>query len=300
MKDRPPYQKVLQNVNLPFKMRLPDFLIVGAQKAGTSALRALLSAHPQLFMASRELEFFSSRRNFSRGLSAYANYFIAARRDQVIGEKSPNLLYCEGAAQRIKNCLPECKIIILLRDPVERSYSHFRMSVRNFREALTFDDALSEEASRLKDASLDWLEYEDPQSRYSYLGRGIYVGQVKRFLETFGRERVLVLFHHDLRHDQISTLTRVYDFLEVGQIAGSSSRISDNGETLRAPTGAQSLVMRKLFGRSSARLRRVVIRVLPQSDIPPMTIEIRKYLEEYFRKPNQLLEQYLGYLPPRW
>ena len=111
------------------RLRLPDLLVLGTQKGGTSSLRRLLLDHPQLFMAAtKEVHFFS--KNWDRSIDWYARHFSNAPEGVYCGESTPFYLFHQEAPQRIHNLIPQVKLIVLLRDPVERALSQYFHSVR--------------------------------------------------------------------------------------------------------------------------------------------------------------------------
>ena len=133
-------------------VKLPDFLGIGAQKAGTTYLYSLLSEHPQVFLSSpKELHFFSL--HYQKGLAWYQDQFKFAATDKCCGEITPYYMFHPLASKRIRKHLPNVKLIVLLRDPVERALSQFFHSRRLGLEPLCFKDAFALEAQRLFGAS---------------------------------------------------------------------------------------------------------------------------------------------------
>jgi hypothetical protein len=189
---------------------LPDFVILGAQKCGTTSLYDYLCQHPDVFATRiKELHFFDN--NFGRGLDWYRTYFpraaeIEARRKAgrtaCTGEASPNYFFHPYAAERIAATLPHARLIVILRNPVDRAYSHYQHQVRYGREPLSFKDALAAEEERLapEDAALraDELYVAQQRQYYSYRTRGRYVEQLTRWLDLLARDQFLVLNFNDL------------------------------------------------------------------------------------------------------
>lgn len=183
----------------------PDFLIIGAEKAGTTWLHDVLSAHPDLFLPSvKEIHFFNrfdSNRNATdnftrRGVDWYERHFDGATPGQIVGEATPMYLCDPDAPTRIQATLPEARFIVLLREPVSRAWSHYRMA----------------RAKKHIDEDLDVLiAAKDPR----ILGRGLYAEQLKHWMSLFPPERFLVLFFEEVMSDPAPALTKVADWLGV-------------------------------------------------------------------------------------
>ncbi len=185
---------------------LPDFVIAGAQKGGTSSLHAYLSEHPQVLPArKKEVHFFD--RHFVKGEAWYRASFPTRRQVEacrrnigapaLTGEASPSYVFHPLAAARMAALLPAARIVLLLRDPVERAHSHWRMARSRGEDTLSFPDALDAEEARLagevERVVADPAYFSKPLKRWSYVARGRYDEQVARLLDAFPRDRVLVL-----------------------------------------------------------------------------------------------------------
>lgn len=196
---------------------LPQFLVVGAQKAGTTTLQTLLQLHPKVFLPNpKEVQYFSL--HYSEGLNWYRNCFAAAAADQYIGEITPYYLFHPFAAERIKANLGPVKIIILLRDPVARTISHYRHACRLGFESLSLIEALANETRRLEGAE---KILRLPNGRHqqhqecSYLSRSLYRHQIERYWENFGRDNVLLLPSEKLFAAPWTILMSVFRFLNL-------------------------------------------------------------------------------------
>src|SRR5215204_6554456 len=178
---------------------LPNFVIIGAQKGGTSFLYHLLTRHPLVEPAARkELHFFDNPEHFDRGVEWYRRCFPRPSwkdgQKSITGEATPYYLFDPSVAKRMAQVAPQARLIALLRNPIDRAYSHYQMQVKRGLESRTFEEAIE-------------------QQRSSYLPRGIYVDQLLRWFEFFSKEQMLVLKSEDFFEDPVETLKTVLDFL---------------------------------------------------------------------------------------
>lgn len=202
-------------------MRLPEFVVIGAQKSGTTWLREHLRTHPQIFMPPEELHFFDWPDRYARGAGWYASHFEAAGEDQVTGEKTPNYLFLpdhpdvpEGAA-RVHDLLPDARLVVLLRDPVKRALSALNHVVSRG-EASPLHSPHDLLCGPRKD-TVPWPIVE----------MGKYDGQLAAYLDLYDRDQVLVLFFQDdIVVQPAATLDRVADFLGVERDGFSRDRLN--------------------------------------------------------------------------
>ena len=166
--------------------RLPDFVGLGVQKGGTTTLHTLLAVHPQLMLPdSKELHFFSL--HYGRGEQWYRQQFAAATPDQKCGEITPYYIFHPLVPERIQRCCPCARLIVLLRDPVERALSQVFHSQRLGLEPLPLEQALAAEPERLKDAedALKRGESHKSHQEHSYVARSRYEVQLQRYEQYF-------------------------------------------------------------------------------------------------------------------
>jgi hypothetical protein len=196
---------------------LPDFLILGAQKAGTTALYAYLRWHPEITGPSfKEVSFFD--RHYAKGERWYRAH-MPVRRRSLVGEASPSYLFHPLAPERVAGMLPGARLIALLRNPVDRAFSHYQHEVALGREPLSFEDAVDREDERMQSELERMLR--DPSYfslawwNYTYIARGRYAEQLERWFAAFPREQLLVLFTEELSADTAATYRRVLLFLGV-------------------------------------------------------------------------------------
>jgi len=195
----------------------PNFIILGAQKAGTSSLFEYATQHPQILPPLRkELEFWSMR--MRRGLDWYLSQFPAIPADVemafLTGEACPGYFDCDRAASRLRAEFPETKLIVILRDPVERAYSHYNHWVRRHQETQDFETAIRANLDRLTaDGAIDDRDLWNVP--HDYLARGAYVVFLKHWMSAFPREQFLILSNDDLSAQPQQTLGTLFDFLDL-------------------------------------------------------------------------------------
>lgn len=205
---------------------LPNALIIGAQKAGTSSLYEYLTKHPAVARAStKEVHFFDLA--FARGLGWYRRHFpteteIGRLRtdtglEPVVCEATPYYLFHPQVPYRVRGSLGRAKLIVLLRDPVERAISHHAHSVAMGAEDLPIEAAIEREQERLageaERLAADPCATSMPHRYHSYLSRGIYADQIAVWLSLFPREQLLIVSSNDLFGDPAATVAGVYEFL---------------------------------------------------------------------------------------
>lgn len=187
-------------------MRLPDFLVIGSQKAGTTALHRVLSRHPALWLSPRkELRHFDAPH--PPDPAAYAAHFASAPPHALCGEISPGYLVHPRAPDRIARHLPHCKLIVTVRDPVARAWSQYWDARRWLRETRTFD--------ALAAAPLTAV-YRPGQT--GYFSRGTYAIYLDRYRARFAPEQLLVLRLAELRADPAAFFARACAFLGVAPL----------------------------------------------------------------------------------
>ena len=197
---------------------LPDFLIIGAQKAGTTALYAYLRRHPAITGPSwKEVSYFD--RHYERGEAWYRGNFPnrVRARGKLVGEASPSYIFHPLGPERVKALVPESRLVALVRNPVERALSHYHHEVALGREPLSFEDALDAEEERLRGEeerlAADSSYFSRAWWSHAYKARGRYAEQLERWLAVFPRERLLILPSEDLGGEPERTHARVLDFL---------------------------------------------------------------------------------------
>ena len=278
--------------------RLPDFIIAGAQKCGTTSLHHYLAAHPRLFLPRRpqELHFFDFDANYEKGMQWYSAHFAKAAPGQKVGQTSPLYLYDERVPARLAGMLPDVRIIVLLRDPVKRAYSHYWHQVKKGTEDLPFMPALAREQQRIA-VNYDYRRW------YSYLDRGRYTRQLARFNQVFPRRQLLVLSTEALGARPYETLGRCFEFLGVeplprDTVSALAARRFNESRLPRLPR------LQQWIGRRRQRLPLLAgvvdkLNLRPAAN-PPMPEEARSFLVRQFSDDIARLEQEFGFDTSAW
>ena len=266
------YYRALKKTLRP--RELPSFIIIGAQKCGTSSLNAYLQMHPNVcrpvksnqLNSRKELNFFEE--NFEKGISWYRACFPRLLEGEITGEASPVYLFHPYVPKRMASVLPDVKLIVMLRNPIERAYSHYYHNVRKNREPLSFEEAIAAEPERATGEFNKMLEDEHyfnfNYKCFAYLTRGIYVDQLKRWFEFFPQEQISIIKFEDFAADPTVTYRQVLSFLDLP---------------------SWELKEYKQYNSYEKRT---------SMSYPPMDAETRSNLVNYFKPHNEKLYDYLG------
>ena len=304
-------------------IHLPNFLIIGAAKAGTTALYHLVRQHPDIYMSPvKEPNFFSLdgeappvavpgtkpmpfqeeaveryRNTLARGvssLSCYQHLFAEAGSAQAVGEASPLYLYHPGVPARIRHYLPAAKLIAVLRNPIERAYSHFLQRIRDGQEPLhDFEEALQAEPVDVEDA---WW------GQRHYIREGFYSRQLRRYFECFPRQQIRIYLYEDFQRDPAGLLRDLMHFLEVDEHFGFDMAQRYNVSGLPLNERLHRLVIRQgwlkemvrkgMPGPVWQRTKRAYQRHALVK--PPLEAGVRSRLVEVFREDVLQLQEMLG------
>lgn len=241
---------------------LPDFIIAGAPRSGTTWLCRALCRHPFVYVTPSppEPKFFNVDENYAKGIEHYIQtYFPNIDAGIVAGEKSTNYLESEVAASRIAKDRPDVKLIFLLRDPVERAFSNWLWSRMNGVESEDFETALRLEQYREEHVEAK-LRYARPHALFS---RGLYADLLQPWLERFPREHLLFLRYEAIPHDPEGLIASVHRFLGVAE---RPSDVADLGVVNKASgEGSETMPahVREALQRAYAEPNRRLARLLP-------------------------------------
>jgi hypothetical protein len=262
---------------------LPDYIIIGTQRGGTTSLYFYLTELSGIAEAqNKEVHFFDDY--YREGLRWYRSqfptyfqkyYFERIRKQRFItGESSPYYLYHPVVPKRLAAVRPNARLIVLLRNPVDRAYSHHWLVTQEGKEPLPFEKAIKCEAERLEGEREKILANENYVSfnhrSYAYLSRGIYVDQLQHWMRFFPKAQFLILKSEDLYNDPVTIVKQTLEFLEMPtSLLGTTKEFKQ----YREPTS----------------------KGYKNNEKPPrMDPDVRKYLVEYFKPHNARLYEFLG------
>ena len=299
-------------------MTMPNFFIVGAQKAGTTSLYHYLDQHPDIYMSPIKEPFFFDHEMGPEGqvlgrefeghrqpprfanIEEYSALFEGVDGERAIGEATPLYIYAPGAPERIERHVPGAKSIALLRHPADRAYSAFLHAVRIGVEPLTdFAQALRAEPHRMRDG---WHYV------FHYRSRGLYYRQLKHLYEVFGRGRLGVWLYEDMKEDPACITTSVFRFLEVDDTFTPDTSSKHNPAGVPASASARAAMrvtnkavggLRKTLAPTSSvlplafKMRRAVHgRIMTEP--PPIDPELREDLTRSYKEDILRLEELIG------
>lgn len=296
-------------------MTLPNFLIIGAAKSGTTALYHYLRQHPEVYMCpQKETNFFAYGEQKIRfagprdandsdfiitTLESYKDQFKAASNETAVGEASPWYLYSTNAAANIERRLPNAKLIAVLRNPVDRAFSSYLHVYKDGRESLSFEEGLLAEEDRI---ARGW------EPVWHYRHAGLYAEQVARFLDLFSRHQVRFYLYDDFLESPGSILRDIYQFLEVDVdfVADTSVRPNASGVPRNQLLGRLLLQPNRLKGMVKPLIptwlryelsQRLNQRLLEK---PPLSEETSRWLMSSFKNDILALEDLIGRDLSRW
>lgn len=244
----------------------PDYLIIGAQKSGTTALFAYLNQHPLIRNSQGEVHYFDL--HYEMGESWYKRRFPEKPSPEYVsGDKSPYYMLHPLVPERAAKDYPDVKIIVVLRNPVDRAYSQYWMNRRTRDETLSFEEAIAAEESRLRGEEEKLIADPTYKSKnfqvFSYLRRGHYAELIQRWTAHFPEEQFFFVYARDLRDQPQEVMNKLFAFL--------------------------GLPFHPLNLSSQYR----------KTDYPPMDPETRRSLEAYFKPHNDAWEAWVGH-PVKW
>lgn len=292
--------------------RKPDFFIVGAPRSGTTSLYNYLTQHPDIFMPVRKEPYFFGgwRETSGEDLRAYLQLFSGVSEDKAAGEASTTYFYLESAAEEIKAFQPDAKIIIVLRNPVDRAYSQYWHHRRLGWVNSSFEEELEIEEKRLREGWRGFRPSLVPPAYYVETGH--YSKHVERYIETFGRERIRVYLFEDLSRDPDGVCLDIVEFLGVDPGYQISARqVYNTGGPLRSSLFYEALSL-------NLRLKEPIKQVLPASilkmiravkewilrkntkTVPEMNPKTQAHLQQVFRDDVLYVEELAGRNLSHW
>ncbi len=278
----------------------PSFFVVGAAKSGTSALWNYFQKHPDIFVTNdiriKELGYFSNKYGIN-DLDSYLSFFSSAKDNQIIGEVCHAYLTSEESAEWIKREVPHSKVIIILRNPIDRAFSLYNwMIMEGYENARSFKTALELEGNRNdEDKSL----LHTYTQNYKYFQTGLYYEQVKRYLDVFGENNVLILPYEEFSKNQLQYLNRIFNFLGVSNIEKLIFESVNKSKSVK--NVRLQYLMRKLFLRNynKPRLRKLILLIMKKNIKNKATKQIsndlREKLKERYRRNIEELSELCNY-----
>jgi hypothetical protein len=284
-------------------MTMPNFFIIGAQKAGTTSLYHYLDQHPQIYMSPvKEPHFFEGMYQEYRwpgfrispvtDLRDYQALFEGVSDEKAIGEVSTSYLYSEKAPGLIKRSIPDAKLIAVLRNPADRAYSNYLHLVQLGLEPLaSFADALQAEEGRVRDK---W------GPMWYYRRKGFYRAQIERYFDTFGPDQVMVYLYDDLRGHSLDVLRGIFRFLGVDETFVPDTSIKHNTSGLprsrtfylkvKKLTARYPGLLERFLGARPYRYAKSRFFVKP----PPFPTELRRELIGSYKEDILELQDLIG------
>jgi hypothetical protein len=262
---------------------LPSFVIIGAMRSGTTSLFRHLSEHPAIrFSATKETHFFDL--HFDRGLDWYESQFNSdGAGDGIYGEATATYLYEPGAMDRLATALPDTKLVVSLRNPIDRAYSHYWLQRSRRRETLSFEDALAAEPERLAGAS--------HRAPFAYLGCSQYLDQLRHVRELYPAEQLHVLLFEDLADDPAGVYAPLCAFLGVDPTFQPESL----GVQANRHVEFRSRLLQRVAVRLPGAARRSLNKAIRKDeDYPSMDASTRARLRDEFAPHNAALANWLG------
>ena len=283
-------------------MSLPNFMCIGASKSGTTSLYDILKQHSNIFLPTfKEPHFFDISPVYEHGISWYdKTYFSGVKKEKCIGDFTPTYLFDKYAPERIFSSLGKnVKFIIILRNPVDRAYSHYLHSKRDLHEHLSFEDALKKKVYE-KNNYLTYL-------RTSYVEQGKYADMLQRYFALFSKDNFLILhFEEDFVAAREETMVKVFKFLKLKEEDIDFNIRSNKAskakffwlKSLMQKTGWWRQIIKYIF--PSLKIRQIIKNRIQRLNIitftpPKLSNKERKnILNHYFCKDIKTVEGLLG------
>ena len=232
-----------------------DFILAGAQKSGTTALHYFLSKHPKITMGDQqEIHFFDNDALFASDVDygELHKHYPPLALSSIAGDCTPSYIYHEPAAGRIWKYNPGIKLLILLRNPVDRAFAHWNMQRFRGREPLDFFDAVREEKTRIAGAP------PAEARRFAYVDRGFYGQQLERLFKFFRREQIKVIKFEEFRDRQRETLTSIFSFLGLEPLRSVRSKDRNIVPYERAMNWEEKVFLHNLFEEDIAKVEQLL------------------------------------------
>jgi sulfotransferase family protein len=237
------------------KIQRLDFIVAGAQKSGTTALHYFLAKHPNITMGDQqEIHFFDDDATFAAAVDyeQLHKHYPLVTPSTIAGDCTPSYIYYQPAAERIWKYNPKIKLLVLLRNPVERAFAHWNMQRFKGREPLDFFDAVREEKTRIAGAP------PTEARRFAYVDRGFYAQQLERLFRFFLRDQVRVVKFDEFNDKQRETLASVFSFLGLEPLRSVRRKDRNVVPYERTMNWEERIFLYNLFADDIAKLERML------------------------------------------
>jgi hypothetical protein len=273
---------------------LPKFIIAGIMKSGTTYLDNLVRKHPQIAMPMRSMDqsFFDNDEIWKNGLDWYENIFSECQSEKgIIGQTSADCAFNPESLDRIKETIPDVKLIFVIRDPIERLYSLYWHQISMGREYYLFEDIIIKESKRTRKSYYNF-------KMYSYVARSKYKAQFDKVFETFEKTNILIIPFEVLVVNELEVLNIVFDFLGVDSISNLDEIKDKNIKQNKAKIPSNRLVIQIAYLLQSIGMvglsRNFLNRFRTELKAPPINDITRKKLETIFEEDIKFHEKLLN------
>jgi hypothetical protein len=203
---------VKKSINLTFifpEYRILEFIIAGTMKGGTTAAITNLSTHPDISMVEKEIHFFDDKSTYQKGLDWYKSHFNYSKK--MTGDKAPDVMYQSSCLELLQLVNPQVKIILFLRNPIDRAYSHWKMTRDLFKNTSSFECCVYDEIKNR------WNENKDYRLAFwhHFVQRGLYYKQIKKILKYFPKDNIHIAITENIRNSMSTEYQKIYDFLNL-------------------------------------------------------------------------------------
>lgn len=230
--------------------KLPDFILIGAQKSGTTSLFSYLTEHPEDLrnpLNYKEVYFFNSR--YEKGVNHYKHYFPLKYRHGLVGEATTTYLHSKEAPARVSSLLPAVKLILILRDPVSRAISHYYHHKKRGRESRSLEEAFSQDILN----SFDSGNFADDGFSYRYLNNGDYQPHIANWEKYYPSSQICVSSAEEMFKNPQNVYSRVCDFLGIDSMFSPVFRVQNQGSE-KSELEEVELRLRAFYAPRVARL----------------------------------------------
>lgn len=290
---------------MPRKVREPNFFIVGSAKSGTTSLAHYIGQHPDAFMCPlKESHYFSSAFGSSdfglSNLDEYLLLFSKAGDATAVGEASTGYLFDVASAETIYEKFPEGKILIILRNPAEMVFSHWRHTSLKGNESRMFEEAISASERKYRKTEEFKHDVSDWRVSHFYLERAMYWAQVKRYMDVFGSDNVKVWIFEEFFAKPEESCRDVFSFLNIDHSFTPDCLVVNKGgmprfQLLKSLMNRKHPTLKRIFPPTvRKRIRMTVQQLNTKKGYQTMNHGMRKKLEGFFRDDVENLEKLLG------